>query len=76
MRYILYILYFLFFSILTHRDSADGLQPGALFHKRANIPIYRKQINVNGATYDDKKNDTCNKKKEKKNEWKNEKNKE
>lgn len=46
----------------TYRDSAEGLQPGALFHRRANMPMYRKHINVSGATYDDRKNESCKEK--------------
>lgn len=43
----------------TYLDSADGLQPGALFHRRANMHIYKKKISVSGVTYDEAAKETC-----------------
>lgn len=46
---------------IIYLDSADGLQPGAFFHSLANMPIYSNDIRNNGITYDDRKNETCEK---------------
>ena len=43
----------------AYLDSADGLQPGGPFHRRANMPMYSRQIKNSGTQYEDKKKDTC-----------------
>lgn len=41
----------LLFILLSHYlDSAEGLQPGAPFHSRANIPMYSNDIRKSGTT--------------------------
>lgn len=67
--YAIFVCWSLLVYTFTYRDSAEGLQPGALFQRRASIPIYRKQISVNGATYDDRKNETWNKIQNAENAW-------